>query len=205
MVWEAHVLPRLIDLALSDRVTKRWRQEVCAGLHGEVLELGFGSGPNLRHYPPAVTNVLVVEPNEVAWKRAQPHIEAFGRPVERIGLDGAHLQLADTSVDAVLSTYTLCTIPDLESALAEVHRVLRPGGQLHFVEHGLAPDAAVARWQQRLQPLWGKLAGGCHITRDIPTILADAGFTLDEHRSFYAEKKPVANLFSWLTVGRAGA
>ncbi len=201
-LWEDRFLPRLVELTLNERITGRWRDRVCAGVSGDVLELGFGSGPNLRHYGEAVERVLAVEPSDLAWRRARPAVEAFGRPVERIGLDGARVDLPDESVDAVVTTYTMCTIPDLEAALAQARRVLRPGGALHFVEHGLSPDAGVAAWQHRLQPVWGRVAGGCHLDRDIAALVSEAGFAVSAESS-YAEKAAPARPFQWITVGRA--
>ncbi|MET3962935.1 ubiquinone/menaquinone biosynthesis C-methylase UbiE [Marmoricola sp. OAE513] len=202
-IWEEHLLPRVIDVTCSDRATGRWREQICAPLAGDVLEVGFGSGTNLRHYPAAVRHLSVVEPSELAWRRARKGVEAFGRPVDRIGLDGAELVLADASVDAVVSAYTMCTIPELETALAEFQRVLRPGGALHFVEHSLSPDAEVAARQHKLQPRWGKIAGGCHLVRDIPALVRDAGFTLVDLEERYAPGPKFSRPFGWLTIGRA--
>ncbi|MFL6155782.1 MAG: class I SAM-dependent methyltransferase [Marmoricola sp.] len=201
--YDDRVLPRLIELTCSDRATGRWRAQVCAPLVGEVLEVGFGSGTNLAHYPAAVEQVYAVEPADLAWQRAQKAVAGFGRPVTRIGLDGAALTLPDASVDAVVSSYTMCTIPELGSALAEFRRVLRPGGALHFVEHSLSPDADVAGRQRRWQPRWEKVSGGCHLDRDIPGLVADAGFTLSGLEAFYAPGPAFTRPLSWLTVGRA--
>ncbi|MCX6397111.1 MAG: class I SAM-dependent methyltransferase [Propionibacteriales bacterium] len=201
--WEDRILPRVIEVTCSDRMTGRWRAQVCAGVSGEVLEVGFGSGTNLAHYPSGVTRVDAVEPSDLAWQRAQEAVGDFGRPVRRVGLDGAALVLGDASVDAVVSSYTMCTIPDLDGALAEFRRVLRPGGALHFVEHSAAPDTAVAAWQQRIQPVWGRIGGGCHLTRDIPALVTGAGFTLTDLDAFYAPGPAVSKPFGWMTVGRA--
>lgn len=202
-LYERHLLPRIIDLTCSERVTGTWREQVCAGVGGEVLEVGFGSGTNLAHYPAAVDRVLAVEPSDLAWRRAGTAIAGFGRPVERIGLDGAALDLPDASVDAVVSAFTMCTIPDLDGALAEFRRVLRPGGSLHFAEHGLAPEEAVARRQHRMQPWWGRVAGGCHLNREIPGLVTGAGYVLDEHEAFFMPGPALAKPFGWLNVGRA--
>lgn len=204
-LWNEHLLPRVIDVTCSDRITREWRDQVCGPVSGEVLEIGFGSGTNLRHYPDAVDRLYVVEPADVAWRKAAKGIERFGRPVQRIGLDGAAVDLPDASVDAVVSSYTMCTIPDLTSALAEIHRVLRPGGRLHFVEHGLAPDPAVAAKQRRWQPRWEKLAGGCHLDRDIPAMVAGAGFRFgdDDLDAFWMPGPKAMRPFSWLSVGHA--
>lgn len=201
--WNERLLPRAIEITCSDKTTGKWRDRICAGVGGEVLEVGFGSGTNLRHYRESVDKVYAVEPADLAWHRASAAIERFGRPVERIGLDGAAIDLPDASVDAVVSSYTMCTIPDLDSALAEIGRVLRPGGRLHFVEHGLAPDASVAARQRRWQPRWGRLAGGCHLDRDIPALIAAAGFTLDELEAFYEPGPKAMRPFNWLNVGQA--
>lgn len=201
--WEARLLPRVVELTCSDRTTGEWRDQVCAPVAGEVLEVGFGSGTNLRHYRAPVQKVYVVEPADLAWHRAAPAIARFGRPVERIGLDGAAIGLPDASVDAVVSAYTMCTIPDLDSALAEMRRVLRPGGTLHFVEHGLAPDADVAAKQRRWQPRWAKVAGGCHLDRDVPALVEAAGFGFDDLGRFYAPGPKLLRPFNWLSIGHA--
>lgn len=201
--YDERVLPRVIELTCSDRATGKWRAQVCAPLAGDVLEVGFGSGTNLQHYPDAVDRVLAVEPADLAWERSAAVRAGFGRPVERIGLDGAALTLPDASVDAVVSSYTMCTIGDLTSALSEFGRVLRPGGALHFVEHSLSPHAPVAAKQQRWQPRWEKIAGGCHLDRHIPDLITDGGFTVEELDAFYMPGPAFLRPFGWLTVGRA--
>jgi ubiquinone/menaquinone biosynthesis C-methylase UbiE len=202
-LYDDHVLPRVIEVTCSEKATGQWRRQVCGGVSGDVLEVGFGSGTNLPHYPESVTNLSVVEPSELAWRRARRNVRDFARPVHRIGLDGAELAIGDDSVDAVVSSYTMCTIPGLTSALAEFRRVLRPGGSLHFVEHSLSPDADVAAKQRRWQPRWEKFAGGCHLDRDIPALVGEAGFTLDELEAFYAPGPKFSRPFGWMTVGRA--
>lgn len=204
-LWNEHLLPRVIDVTCSDRVTRDYRERAIEGVRGEVLEVGFGSGTNLRHYPAEVERLYVVEPADVAWKKASKSIERFGRPVERIGLDGAVIDLPDASVDAVVSSFTMCTIPDLDSALAEMHRVLRPDGRVHFVEHGLAPDPRVAAKQRQWQPRWGRIAGGCHLDRDIPALVTAAGFELgeDDLDAFWMPGLKAMRPFSWLSIGHA--
>src|SRR3954467_14989111 len=160
-----HVLPRIIDLACGLKALQPQRRRVCEGLAGEVVEIGFGSGLNVPFYPAAVTRVRAVEPADVGWKLATKRLEASAVRVERAGLDGQSLPFDDDSFDCAVSTWTMCTIPDVDAALAEVRRVLRPGGTLHFVEHGLSPDPSVARWQHRLEPVQKRLFGGCHLTR----------------------------------------
>ena len=177
--WTERVLPRCTDKALSSAEVMELRREVCSGLSGRVLEIGFGSGLNVEAYPAAVTAVDAVEPSDLGWELSAPRREVATVPIRRIGLDGARLEAPDACYDAVLSTFTLCTIPDVGAALSEVRRVLRPGGALHVLEHGLAPDQQVARWQHRLDPLQGLLFGGCHLTRDVPALATEAGLRIE--------------------------
>jgi ubiquinone/menaquinone biosynthesis C-methylase UbiE len=200
--WEQEVLPRLVDLTLADEGAGRYRTRATAGLSGDVVELGFGSGRTLPFYPRSVARVLAVEPADLAWERAQARIASFARPVERLSMDGATLPLPDGSVDAVVSTWTLCTIPEVRTALAEARRVLRPGGELRFAEHSLAPDERVRRTQRRVQPLWGPVAGGCHLDRDLPTMLADAGFDVEVRGARYVTGWPV-RAWGWFVEGAA--
>lgn len=189
-LYGEHVLPRLIDKVCSIGPATELRGRVCAGLSGDVVEVGFGSGLNVPHLPPAVSEVKAVEPSDVAWKLAQDRVAASSVPVQRAGLDGQRLPFADASFDSALSTWTLCTIPDVGAALVELRRVLRPGGTLHFLEHGLAPDDSVATWQRRFEPLQKRMAGGCHLTRRIVDLLEEAGFTVQEAEHFYEEGTP---------------
>ena len=164
--YQEQVLPRLVDRACGTAGLRQWRAEVTTGLAGRVVEIGFGSGLNVEHYPSEVEVVLAVEPAAVARRLAAKRTAHGGVPVEHIGLDGQAIPLDDASCDAALSTFTLCTVPDPAQALSELRRVLRPGGRFHFLEHGIAPDVPVARWQYRLDPWQRWLAGGCHLTRD---------------------------------------
>lgn len=183
--WTDHVVPRLTDVSLSNAEVGRLREAACAGLAGRVLEIGFGSGLNLPFLPGTVASVDAVEPSEVAWTRSASRRAAARTPVRRTGLDGQRLEADDASYDAALATFTLCTIPDPVAALTEVHRVLRPGGALHVLEHGLAPDPGVVRWQRRLEPAQRRLVGGCHLTRDVPALLAAAGLEAVDLRADY--------------------
>jgi ubiquinone/menaquinone biosynthesis C-methylase UbiE len=185
-----HVLPRIVDTLCNMKVARPQRQRVCQGLAGEVVEIGFGSGLNVPFYPPAVTRVAAIEPADVGWKLAEQRVGATTIPVERSGLDGQALPFPDDSFDAALSTWTMCTIPDVEAALRELRRVLKPGGELHFVEHGLAPDENVRRWQHRLDPLQQRVFGGCHLTRPIVDLVRGAGFTIKELDTYYEEGSP---------------
>jgi len=190
--YEQRILPRILDRTCGARSLEPLRRRVCAGLAGDVVEIGFGSGHNVPFYPAAVTRVAAVEPSDLSWRLARGRVSAARVPVQRAGLDGQRLPFADGSYDAALSTWTLCTIPDAATALSEVRRVLRPGGTLHFLEHGLAPDENVRRWQRRLEPLQRRLAGGCHLTRQIAGLLAAAGFTVTDIDVFYETDGPKA-------------
>ena len=190
------VLPRITDVALSGRELEAMRSRACADLEGEVLEVGFGSGRNVPHYPSAVRRVRAVDPATAGRALAAKRVAASTVPVEYVGLDGEQLPLGDESVDHVLTTWTLCTIPDVDRALSEMRRVLRPGGTLHFVEHGRAPQPAVARWQDRLTPIQRKVFGGCHLNRRIDELIGRAGFTTTRlDTSFASGPKPWAHLF----------
>jgi ubiquinone/menaquinone biosynthesis C-methylase UbiE len=178
------ILPRALDLAMRGGEFAQVRSRVTAGLDGEVLEIGFGSGLNLPHYPATVQRVIAVDPatrgRKLAARRA-----ADGVPVEFRGRDAQALPVADESVDHVVSTWTLCTIPDPGQALEEVYRVLRPGGTLRFAEHGLAPDPKVARFQHRLNPLQRRLVGGCHLDRPISDLITGSGLELSHLDTYY--------------------
>ncbi len=188
MGWYAdQVVPRAIDLLMRDKETGRVRSRVAASLDGEVLEIGFGSGLNVPHYPARITRVLAVDPATVGRKLAARRTAASPVPVDFIGLDAQRLPVADGSVDHVLRTWTLCTISDVEQALAEIGRVLRPGGSLHFAEHGLAPDPKVASRQHRLTPLQRRVAGGCHLDRPIDKLIAGSGLAFERLETSYMQ------------------
>jgi SAM-dependent methyltransferase len=199
-----HLLPRIINVACATKATQPLRRRVCEGLAGDVVELGFGSGLNVPFYPGSVARVAAVEPADLGWKLADKRVGASRVPVERSGLDGQSLPFADDSFDAALSTWTLCTIPDVAAALREVHRVLKPGGTLHFVEHGLAPDEPVRRWQRRLEPVQKRVFGGCHLTRPVVELITAAGFTVTELDVFYEDSSPKPLGADSLGVARAG-
>lgn len=199
-LYRERILPHLIDRACGSADLQRWRQRVVDGLAGTVVEIGFGSGLNVGLYPPEVDVVYAVEPAEVARRLAAQRIAESPVHVEHIGLRGESIPLDDASCDGALSTFTLCTIPDVEQALAEVRRVLRPGGRFHFLEHGLSPDARVATWQRRIEPTQKRLADGCHLTRNPADLVRAAGFEIESVQSRYARgPKP----WSWFTEGVA--
>lgn len=174
--YRDHIVPRIVNTACGMKSNEPLRERVCSGLSGRVLELGFGSGLNVPFYPAGVTGVSAVEPADLGWKLAAERVAAARVPVTRAALDGQALPFPDDSFDTALSTWTLCTIPDIDAALAEVQRVLVPGGTFHFVEHGLAPDPRVQRWQHRLDPIQQRIAGGCHLDRNIRGLIQSAGF-----------------------------
>jgi ubiquinone/menaquinone biosynthesis C-methylase UbiE len=184
-IYNDRVLPRILNASCGSSRLDPLRRQVCANLAGEIIEIGFGSGLNTPFYPAGVASVAAVEPSTLSWKLAGERLRATSVPVLRSGLDGQSLPFEDNSFDAALSTWTLCTIPDVAAALGELRRVLRPGGTLHFLEHGLAPDEQVRRWQRRLEPVQRRITGGCHLTRPIVELLMTAGFTIKELDSFY--------------------
>jgi SAM-dependent methyltransferase len=198
--YEEHVVPRLVDVALSGRRLGRLRQRVAAPLAGEVLEIGFGSGRNVPFYPPEVTRVRAVDPATVGRKLAARRVAASSVPVEYIGLDGQALPVDDESVDHVLTTWTLCTIPDVGRALHEIRRVLRPGGALHFLEHGRSDQPGVARWQDRLTPLQRRLAGGCHLNRPIDQLIVAADLRVTDLATYSEGPKVFGSMFEGTAV-----
>jgi ubiquinone/menaquinone biosynthesis C-methylase UbiE len=194
------VLPYLVQWTMGTKVFDTVRDRALSTARGTVLEIGFGTGLNLPHYPKDVSRLLAVEPSSQSLRIARKAIAAAPFPVEVVGLDGQELPLAGATVDTAVSTWTLCTIPDAAAALREVARVLRPEGRLLFAEHGLSPDAGVARWQRRLDGLQQAIAGGCHLTRKMDDLVAAAPFTIETLDTFYI-KGPRTH--AWFYVGTA--
>lgn len=201
--WERQVVPRIVDVAAGSKNVRPLRQRVCEGLAGDVVEVGFGTGHNLPYLPPSVTRLRAVDPSELGRRLARRRLQACTVPVEFAGFDGQALPFGEGEVEVVLTTFTLCTIPDPVAALAEMRRVLRPGGRLHFVEHGWAPDPPVQRWQRRLEPMNKRLLGGCHLTRDAPMLLREAGFVVDSLDQDYVPGDPKP--FGFVSTGVASA
>lgn len=182
--------PRIMNAAMNTKTTREIRACVCGQLSGNVLEIGFGSGLNLPHLPLSVNALHAVDPSLGAARLAGKRISASPVPVEMAGLDGQALPFEDASMDAALSTWTMCTIADPVKALREVRRVLRPGAKLHFVEHGVAPDESVRRWQSRLNPIQNKVGCGCHLNRDIPALIRLGGFQIERMDQYYGKGEP---------------
>lgn len=200
--YDERILPHIIERTCGMPAMRKPRRRACTGMRGRVIEIGFGSGTNVGCYPDDVTSVTAVEPSDTAWRMAAERVAASPVPIIRGGLDGQRLPFDDDTFDSALSTYTMCTIPDLPAAVAELRRVVKPGGTLHILEHGRAPDADVRRWQQRLEPIQRRIGGGCHLTRDIPTTLLDAGWSAVELDRYYADKTP--RVFGALSLGVFG-
>ncbi|WP_372748745.1 class I SAM-dependent methyltransferase [Litorivivens sp.] len=189
--YEQHILPHVIDLACGEKVIMDERSSLLGAAEGRVLEVGMGSGLNLRYYnPDKVDFVWGLEPSEGMRKKARKNLARSPVQVEWLGLPGEEIPLDNHSADTVVLTFTLCTIPDWQAALKQMHRVLKPGGRLLFCEHGAAPDESVARWQDRINPVWKKVAGGCHLNRRIPELLAQGGFTIGDLQMDYLPKTP---------------
>ena len=189
--YEKHILPRFIGAACGTKPIVKQREKVVPHCEGRVLEVGMGTGLNLEFYDPnKVDMVFGLEPAPDMVKRAKPLAEKMPFDVEFIDLPGEEIPLDDNSVDTVLLTYTLCTIPETLKAMQNMRRVLKPGGKLIFSEHGRAPDAAVAKWQDRLNGVWGKIAGGCNMNRAIPTLIEEGGFNITDLDQIYVPSTP---------------
>ena len=199
--YEERVLPHLIDWACSTSPQQKQREKIVHLAEGDVLEIGFGSGLNLPHYmPDKVRRIFALEPSPGMRRKAEPNVEASGLEVEFIDLPGERIPLDNDSVDTVLVTYTLCTIADAAAALEGMRRVLKPGGQLIFCEHGIAPDEKVRRWQHRLNRGWRRLAGGCNMNRDIVGLVEDGGFRITLDERMYIPGPRMLNYNFWGTA-----
>lgn len=201
-LWERWVLPRLIDCACGTDSIDQIRRRVCGALFGDVVEVGFGSGHNLEFISPDVTTLYAIEPSDGLRRIARQRVEASGLHVVWAGRDGQSIDLADNSMDAALSTFTLCSIPDIHRALKELHRVLKPGGHLHFAEHGRAPDRRLYALQRVIEPANKRIAGGCHVTRDMASEIQAVGFVLEEVRAAYGPDGPRTHSFIYEGVAR---
>lgn len=198
--YAEYVLPHLLNLAMRNRELTAYRRRVVPAAHGRVLEVGIGSGLNLPFYGSGVTEVIGLDPSAPLLEMAEKQGKAGRTPLTMLQGSAEAIPLEDASVDTVLTTWTLCSIPDAHTALSEMRRVLKPTGELVFVEHGKAPDPSVARWQDRLTPLWRPMSGGCHLNRSIAALITDAGFALSDLHCGYARgPRP----FTFMYQGRA--
>ena len=189
--YDKHILPKVLNWTCGMKPVQMQRQKVVPLAEGCVLEIGIGSGLNLPYYDPEkIERVIGLDPAEEMLTYAKRKSESVPFTVEYLALQDESIPLEPESVDTVLVTYTLCTIPDPLAALAGMRRVLKPGGRLIFCEHGKAPDEAVRRWQDRLNPLWGRLGGGCNLNRDIPALIGAAGFGIDNLETMYLPSTP---------------
>ncbi len=199
--YDQHILPRLIDFACGMGHVMKTRSKVVPLAEGRVLEIGIGTGLNLSFYDAQRVSAIVgVDPAAQMQNLARERAAQITIPVETIALELGQIQAADASFDSIVCTFTLCTIPDPLAALVEMRRVLKPGGKLLFSEHGRAPDAKVRQWQDRLTPIWKPLAGGCHLNRDIPSLLQAGGFQIkDLHSGYLPGPRPM----TWVWYGWA--
>lgn len=184
------VFPRVLDTLMRDKQMGKIRGELLADVSGDIFEIGFGTGLNLRYYPETVKEITTVDPNPGSNKLAQRRIDASDITVHNHTLSAEELPMDDESFDTVVCTWTLCSIKDVEKALSEVRRVLRPNGKIFFVEHGKAADPKVQKWQNRLNPIWKVIGDGCNLNRDPNELLQDMKFTITDLDNFFMEKGP---------------
>ena len=204
MSWyEERILPHMINFACSASPNQKQRQKIVPEAEGEILEIGFGSGLNVPYYDRSkVRKIWALEPSAGMRRKARPAVDETDMDIEFINLPGEQIPLDDNSVDTILMTYTLCTITDTKTALEGMRRVLRPGGRLLFCEHGRAPDENVRRWQNRLNPAWSRIAGGCNMNRDIPALINEGGFAIKVDERMYI---PGAKVLCYNYWGSAAA
>ena len=197
-LYENYVLPHVINCACGMKDVMKQRAKVVPKGYGQVLEVGMGSGLNLEYYDRSKVDVVWgLEPSEGMRRKAQPLLDETDLDVRWLDLPGENVPLDDNSIDSVMLTYTLCTIPDWHKALLEMRRVLKPDGQLFFCEHGEAPDEDVKRWQKRINPVWKLIAGGCHLNRRIPACLEQAGFSISGLEQGYLKGPRIATYNYW--------
>jgi len=198
--YEHYVLPKLIDLACSQKPMQELRGRYVPRAGGDVLEIGIGSGLNLPFYGSQVSSITGLDPAAELTSKARQRAADLQRSVHVLGVSGEEIPADDKRFDTLVCTWTLCSIPNVYAALREMRRVLKPGGRLFFIEHGRAPDPGVVKWQQRLEPLWKKIGGGCHLTREPDTLIQDAGFRIGEMDRGY---EPGPRFATFMTHGVA--
>jgi ubiquinone/menaquinone biosynthesis C-methylase UbiE len=202
--YRDRLLPRLLDGAMKNRMLKPYRERVVGAAEGRVLEIGAGSGMNFRYYGAGTGELMALEPDPNLTAMARERAEMAGRPVRFLAAGAEAIPLEDASVDTVVTTWTLCSIADAGAALKEMRRVLKPSGRLLFVEHGRAPEAGVARWQNRINPVWKRIAGGCNLNRPIPTLIEAAGFRVEALSAGYAPEGPKIMTYLYEGAARVG-
>lgn len=196
--YDDHILPHIIHIACGTKPILKQRQKIVPQAEGRVLEIGMGSGINIRYYnPDKVEKIWGLEPSAGMRQKAKSRVESAPFDLEWLDLPAEEIPLDDKSVDTIVLTYTLCTIPDWLSAVKQMRRVLKSSGKLLFSEHGKAPDASVKKWQDRINPLWMKIAGGCHLNRDIPELLIEGGFNIKEMDTLYVPSTPKVTGFTY--------
>jgi ubiquinone/menaquinone biosynthesis C-methylase UbiE len=198
--YQRQVVPRITDLAMRQTSLMPFRHRVTGAAEGHVLEIGIGSGPNLPLYGPSVRSVVGLEPSPALLRMARARVFSTSPSFEFVEATVEAIPLDDHSFDTVVTTWTLCTVSDARRGLAEMRRVLKPGGALLFVEHGRAPEPGVARWQDRLDPLWSRLAGGCHLNRKMDRLISDNGFRIE---TLTNARLPGPRTHTFLYEGRA--
>jgi ubiquinone/menaquinone biosynthesis C-methylase UbiE len=198
--YEDWILPALIDLSMRNKRLRPYRERVAGAAEGRVLDVGVGSGLNLPFYARQAREVFGLDPSPQLLERARRNMPRTDVPVRLLEGSAERIPLADRSMDTIVMTWTGCSIPEIGTALVEMRRVLKVGGRLLFVEHGRAPEPGVARWQDRLDPLWLKFSGGCHLNRKIDDLLAEAGFRIDRLETSYI---PGPRIMTFLYEGEA--
>lgn len=198
--YHRYVLPKLIESACGQKPMRELRSRYVPRAGGDILEIGIGSGHNLSHYGPQVTSVTGLDPAPELTGMARHRADRLSVPVEILQVSGEEIPADDARFDSVVCTWTLCSIPNVYAALREMLRVLKPGGRLYFIEHGLSPDAGVVKWQRRIEPLWKPIGGGCHLTRQADALIRDAGFHITELDAGY---QPGPKFAAYMTHGVA--
>jgi ubiquinone/menaquinone biosynthesis C-methylase UbiE len=196
------LVPRFLNVMMSNKFVSDERKKCLAGVRGTVLEVGFGSGHNLPFYPEAVERIVAVDPSTEGAKLARKRIEKSRFPFEYLPLEGENIDAPDENFDSVVCTFTLCTIPDPASALGQMRRVLKPGGRFFFVEHGRSSEPKVQRWQDRLNGFQKAICGGCNMNRDIERLVREAGFEFDQLEKYYMKGAPKVAGFVTRAVAR---
>ncbi|HHL42640.1 MAG TPA: class I SAM-dependent methyltransferase [Hellea balneolensis] len=203
--YSRHILPHVLDCACATKPIRKQREKVVPFAKGDVVEIGIGSGHNLPYYDQAnVRSLIGIDPDEYVWKKSAKKRELFKKPLKRLGLSGEDIPLGDETADTVVVTYSLCTIPDPVRALHEMRRILKPGGELILTEHGQAPDDKTRRWQNRIDPVWKKISGGCHSGRDICSILHAGGFSPQNIEHDYIPGPKILSYHYWGRIKKTG-